>query len=88
MQITSPSRAVKQGIGYLSEDRKHLGLVVDMDVKTNIVMSTINDYQTLGFVNDQNIAKVSEEYVERLKVKTPSINQQIKFLSGGISKRL
>ncbi|MFJ9464584.1 sugar ABC transporter ATP-binding protein [Viridibacillus arvi] len=88
VQITSPSRAVKQGIGYLSEDRKHLGLVVDMDVKTNIVMSSINDYQTLGFVNDQNIAKVSEEYVERLKVKTPSINQQIKFLSGGNQQKV
>ncbi len=47
--IRSPADAVKRGIGYLSEDRKHFGLATGMDVESNIVLASMQRYLSLGF---------------------------------------
>lgn len=84
IKIKSPAEAVKQGVGYLSEDRKQYGLLVDMDVKSNIALPSIKDCQTSGlFVNDRKIEKIAAKYVDQLKIKTPSVHQKMRFLSGG-----
>lgn len=88
VSITSPEKAVKHGIGYLSEDRKQLGLVVDLDVKTNVAMSYMNNFQKFGFIQKNKEKTVAEDYVKRLNVKTPSVNQKIKFLSGGNQQKV
>lgn len=88
VKISSPAEAVRYGIGYLTEDRKHLGLLLDMDVKTNLTLSTINDFHKLGFINEKKIEEVSKEYVNRLNIKTPSVHQQIRFLSGGNQQKV
>lgn len=86
--IKSPAKAVQKGIGYLSEDRKHLGLLTELDVKTNIVMSNMNKIQKIGFINEKSSKVIAEKYVEQLKIKTPSVNQKIKFLSGGNQQKI
>jgi ribose transport system ATP-binding protein len=87
--IHNPCQAVKHGIGYLSEDRKQFGCMVDMDVKTNIAVASFRSFvSATGWVNDRKIAKVSGEIVEALKVKTPSIHQEVKFLSGGNQQKV
>lgn len=88
VDIKQPRDAVKHGIGYLSEDRKQFGLMVDMDVKTNILISSMEDHTKGLFVKRSPIASISKEYVEKLKVKTPSINQKVKFLSGGNQQKV
>lgn len=89
VKIKNPTDAVKNGIGYLSEDRKHYGLLIDMDVKSNMTLPTMRDYASTGvFVSASKINKVANEYVDRLKIKTPSINQQIKLLSGGNQQKV
>ncbi|MEH7304221.1 sugar ABC transporter ATP-binding protein [Neobacillus drentensis] len=89
VRIRSPHDAVRRGIGYLSEDRKRFGLMVDMDVKTNIAIASLNEFrQPFGWTKDSEIATVSEEMVKMLRVKTPSINQQVKFLSGGNQQKV
>ncbi|WP_332696276.1 sugar ABC transporter ATP-binding protein [Halalkalibacter lacteus] len=89
VQIKAPNDAVRNGIGYISEDRKRFGLMVDMDVKTNIAIASIKDFlNPIGWANDSKIAKVSKEMVQKLGVKTPSINQQLKFLSGGNQQKV
>lgn len=88
IKINSPEKAVKNGIGYLSEDRKQLGLLVDLDVKTNITMSYMDKFQNIGFIKDKLAKKVANGYIEQLKIKTPSVDQQLKFLSGGNQQKV
>lgn len=89
VKIDSPYQAVKRGIGYLSEDRKHYGCMVDMDVKMNIAMASLDTFTNrIGWVNEKKMIKVSNDVVEMLKVKTPSIHQEVKFLSGGNQQKV
>lgn len=88
-QINSPADAVRHGIGYLSEDRKHFGLATGMDVSTNICMASMDRFLgTFGTLNDKDMAKVSAEYVDRLKIKTPSEKQLVRLLSGGNQQKV
>ncbi|WP_407921130.1 sugar ABC transporter ATP-binding protein [Brevibacillus migulae] len=87
--IKSPHDAVKHGIGYLSEDRKQFGLMVEMDVKTNAVMPSLPQFRRwAGVMNDALAEQTAKQVTEALQVKTPSIHQQVKFLSGGNQQKV
>ena len=86
--ITHPSQAVAHGIGYLTEDRKHLGLLLEMDVKTNVALASMQGFSKGGFIQDKAIEQTAETYVEKLKIKTPSVHQQARFLSGGNQQKV
>lgn len=88
VKISNPTQAVQKGIGFLTEDRKHLGLLLDMDVKTNVTLASVQNFQRAGFVQEDKMAKTAEHFVEKLKIKTPSIHQQIRFLSGGNQQKV
>ncbi|PLS03736.1 sugar ABC transporter ATP-binding protein [Neobacillus cucumis] len=89
VNINSPTDAVQNGIGYLSEDRKQFGLLVGMDVKTNVAIATMKDYlKPLGFMNSSKIHQQSEEMIKKLRIKTPSGNQLVKNLSGGNQQKV
>ncbi|MCL2248748.1 MAG: sugar ABC transporter ATP-binding protein [Oscillospiraceae bacterium] len=88
VDIRSPRDAVKHGIGYLSEDRKRFGLAVGMKISDNMVLATLDDYTTSGIVNDAKIKAVANEYVEKIDVRTPSIEQFVKNLSGGNQQKV
>jgi len=86
--IQSPSDAVRNGIGYLSEDRKRFGLAVDMSVANNVALASLDKFVRGGFIHAGKIRETSEEYVEKINVRTPSIHQQIKKLSGGNQQKV
>ncbi|WP_336773669.1 sugar ABC transporter ATP-binding protein [Paenibacillus sp. MMO-58] len=87
--MKQPYDAVRAGIGYLSEDRKRYGCIVEMDVKTNVAVASLRQYVNgVGWVNRSKIAKAAEQIVEMLKVKTPHIDQDVKFLSGGNQQKV
>ncbi|MDR4945146.1 sugar ABC transporter ATP-binding protein [Neobacillus cucumis] len=89
VNIKSPTDAVQNGIGYLSEDRKQFGVLVGMDVKTNIAISTMKDYlKPLGWMDTSKIDKQAKDMIEKLKIKTPSGNQLVKNLSGGNQQKV
>jgi len=89
IQIRTPNDAVKHGIGYLSEDRKRFGLMVDMDVKTNIAIASYHKAKRmLGWMKDGTIDETASHYVEALQIKTPSIHQHVKYLSGGNQQKV
>ncbi|WP_261303848.1 sugar ABC transporter ATP-binding protein [Paenibacillus andongensis] len=89
VQLKTPHDAVKHGIGYLSEDRKRYGLMVDMDVKTNIAIASYRKARRLlGWMHDGKIDQSASHFVEALQIKTPSIHQQVKFLSGGNQQKV
>ena len=88
VDIKSPRDAVGHGIGYLSEDRKRFGLAVNMSVADNVVLASLENYTNMGFINEGKIREVATEYVKKVNVKTPSIRQLIKNLSGGNQQKV
>lgn len=89
VRINSPLDAISQGIGYLPEDRKTEGLILSKSVKENITLASLTQRFYKGFIIDhKKEAVVSEEYREKLRIKTPGINRQVKFLSGGNQQKV
>ncbi|MBN8425162.1 sugar ABC transporter ATP-binding protein [Microbacterium esteraromaticum] len=88
-RIRQPEDAVKRGIGYLSEDRKLLGLMLDQDVTFNTVLASLDSYaNAIGWMGDRKAKNQTKEYVQQLRVKTPSVNQIVKLLSGGNQQKV
>jgi len=82
--IKSPDQAAALGIGYLSEDRKRLGLMLQLSVAHNVAISSMDaKFSRFGFVNDKAIKEAAEASRKLLSIKTPSVNQLVKYLSGG-----
>ena len=86
--IKAPRDAVAHGIGYLSEDRKQFGLATGLDVETNIVMASVRRFTRKWFLDQGAIRKTAESFVKRLAIKTPSVFQQVKLLSGGNQQKI
>jgi len=88
VSIKSPSDAVRHGIGYLSEDRKRFGLATGMSVSANAVKASLNDFVNGLFINDKKIRQVANEYVEKVDIRTPSVDQLVRNLSGGNQQKV
>ncbi|MDP8177388.1 sugar ABC transporter ATP-binding protein [Pasteurella skyensis] len=88
VQIDSPKDAVAAGIGYLSEDRKRYGLIVDKPVEENTVIANLDSFMKGLFIDTEKSREVSKKYVNELKTKTPSVEQPVKKLSGGNQQKV
>ncbi|MEJ6553573.1 sugar ABC transporter ATP-binding protein [Microbacterium esteraromaticum] len=89
VHIRQPEDAVKRGIGYLSEDRKLLGLMLEQDVTFNTVLASLDSYaNAIGWMGDRKAKNQTKDYVQQLRVKTPSVNQIVKLLSGGNQQKV
>lgn len=88
VRITSAKDGVTNGIGYLSEDRKRFGILLDADVKANVTLADMKDYAKAGFVDDRKIRRTALDYVDKLRIRTPSINQTLLNLSGGNQQKV
>ena len=86
--INTPQDAVKCGIGYLSEDRKRYGIVVQKTVAENSTMACLENFMSGIFINKKNEKKVAQDYVESLATKTPSVDQLVVNLSGGNQQKV
>jgi len=87
--IHHPRDAAKHGIGYLSEDRKRYGLAVVMPLVDNICMTDLPTFMNaLGVLRPKKMQEASSEQVEALSIKTPSLLQKVKFLSGGNQQKV
>lgn len=86
--IKTPQDAVEHGIGYLSEDRKRFGIIVEKTVADNSVMASLENFSKGFFVDDAKVKKESQKYVEMLKTKTPSVEQYVVNLSGGNQQKV
>jgi len=88
VKIRSPQDAVAKGIGYLSEDRKRFGLAVNLSVKDNTVMATYDLFQRGLFVYARKVRAITQEYIDKLSIKTPSLEQLLRNLSGGNQQKV
>lgn len=83
VSVKTPAEAVRKGIAFVTEDRRGEGIIPLMSVGDNIAFTVIKDISTFGWVNEKEVKKVAEKYVDKLNVATPSIRQNIGNLSGG-----
>jgi ribose transport system ATP-binding protein len=88
VKIKSPADAIRHRIGLLTEDRKGQGLFLDMAVKWNISFPIVRRLAKYGFVNTKSEDDVAEKYHERLNIRTPSLMQLVKNLSGGNQQKV
>jgi ribose transport system ATP-binding protein len=88
VKLHLPSDAIKAGIALVPEDRKKNGLILGMDVRSNISLTTLNDLEQAGFLNNQKEGALSGKYVSELKIKTASDRQAAKNLSGGNQQKI
>lgn len=86
--INNPQDAVKCGIGYLSEDRKRYGIVVQKTVAENSTMACLENFMSGLFINKKAEKKIAQDYVESLATKTPSVDQLVVNLSGGNQQKV
>lgn len=86
--VKNERQALKQGIAYVSEDRKKDGLVLGLSVSTNITLSSLESFAKLGTINKRKEREVVEGYKENLSIKTPSLQQKVKLLSGGNQQKV
>ncbi|MDR2740152.1 MAG: sugar ABC transporter ATP-binding protein [Treponema sp.] len=87
--IKQPKDAVRQGICYLSEDRKRFGLALGMSVKVNTVMVSLQRFLgPLGIIDEVKSKAVTEKFIKKLNTRTPSIDQLVRNLSGGNQQKV
>jgi ribose transport system ATP-binding protein len=88
VRINSPIDAVGHGIGYLSEDRKTFGLAVGLSVADNTVMASLEHYMRGIVVDEKKIAAAASDMVDKIGIKTPSLKQLVRNLSGGNQQKV
>ncbi|NSW76348.1 MAG: sugar ABC transporter ATP-binding protein [Candidatus Atribacteria bacterium] len=87
--IKSPSDAIRHGIAYLSEDRRRYGLMLGLSVEDNVILPSMKDFLNFNcFINRKKSKEKCEEYVGKLRIKTPTLAQKVKNLSGGNQQKV
>ena len=87
-EIRTPQDAVRLGIGYLSEDRKQFGIVLQKTIAENTTLATLPEFMKGIFINRKMENAAAQKYVDSLKTKTPGIDQLVVNLSGGNQQKV
>ncbi len=88
VKIKTPIHAMKQGIGYLPEDRKGDGIIAELSVRDNIILALQVIKGFFRPISKKQAEEFADQYVQKLNIKTPSINTPIKSLSGGNQQKV
>jgi len=86
--IKDPVSALRHGIGLIPEDRKNQGVLLNLPINQNITFSSLKKVMRGPFIQKNKDLKVSENYIDELKIKTPSVAQLVKNLSGGNQQKV
>ncbi len=88
VHIKSPKDAIAHGIGFLTEDRKRQGLLLGMSVRDNATYTVLKKVTRGLFVDRKKCVELTDEQVKEMRIKTPHIDQLVKFLSGGNQQKV
>jgi ribose transport system ATP-binding protein len=89
VRVNSPIDAMAAGIGFVPEDRGKQGLVLGLPLLENVVLPTLARYLRLGWLLDRlGLRRVAREYVDKLNIRTPGLEQKAMFLSGGNQQKV
>jgi methyl-galactoside transport system ATP-binding protein/inositol transport system ATP-binding protein len=89
VEIKKPSDAIRNGMVWLTEDRRLSGIFPMLAVQFNIAIATIPKFlNKLGLIQEGRLNKVCDEYVKKVQIKTPSLAQTVGNLSGGNQQKV
>ncbi|HQG46485.1 MAG TPA: sugar ABC transporter ATP-binding protein [bacterium] len=88
VRIPSPRVAIQLGIGLLTEDRKHQGLVLGLPVTDNITLPSLNAFSRLGWIRRKAEHAAAANYAGRLHIRALSLGQPVRYLSGGNQQKV
>ncbi|MCF4176253.1 MULTISPECIES: sugar ABC transporter ATP-binding protein [Vibrio] len=87
--IRTPSDAIKAGVAYLSEDRKLNGIAVKMSIRENTTMASMDKVSSnLGIISNQAEVDAANQYIDKMQIKTPTVEQLVGNLSGGNQQKV
>jgi len=85
----TPQKMISKGVGYVTEDRKGNGLVLEMSVYDNTILPSLGKLSgKAGYINRKKTWQIAEDYREKLRIKTPTLLQKVKQLSGGNQQKI
>ncbi|NLJ95497.1 MAG: sugar ABC transporter ATP-binding protein [Clostridiaceae bacterium] len=88
VEIENPTDAVTLGIGYLSEDRKRFGLMLEKNLYENMSLASLDDFVSNSVINEKLERKIASEHVVSLNIRTPGVSQFVENLSGGNQQKV
>jgi ABC-type sugar transport system ATPase subunit len=88
VRIHSPVDAMAAGIGFVPENRVTQGLILNLPLLENVVLPTLDGHARAGWLDQGGLRRTAQEYVDKLNVRTPSLQQRVKFLSGGNQQKV
>ncbi|MDR8392703.1 sugar ABC transporter ATP-binding protein [Aliifodinibius sp. S!AR15-10] len=88
VNVSSPRDAIRLGISYVTEDRKGSGIVQDLSVRENLTLSSLRQFSSKMFVNKTEEHRSAGRMIDDLRIKTPNMQQKVKFLSGGNQQKV
>ncbi|MEG1193907.1 MAG: ATP-binding cassette domain-containing protein, partial [Clostridia bacterium] len=88
IKVNDPGAALKQGIGLIPEDRKNQGVLLGLSVRQNVSFSSLDQARFGPFISKRKDMKIAREYIDKLRIKTPSMNQLVRNLSGGNQQKV
>lgn len=83
INFSTPEKTIGEGLAYLTEDRKSLGLILSHSIRDNYGLPSSDRLTKLGFINHRQIDRESEEYMRKLNIKAPNKQTLAGQLSGG-----
>lgn len=86
--ITSPRLAIELGLGYLPEDRRQHGLIMEMPIASNISMAKMSNISRAGMISHTAEDSLAESFISRLRVKTAGVHSACLSLSGGNQQKV
>ena len=87
-KIKNPDEAISLGVSYVPENRDDEGVILDMDIISNITLPILQEFSNFGWLNNAAEVKTSKKYTEMLDVKASSLNQKVLNLSGGNKQKV
>lgn len=88
VRIKNPNDAIRNGIGFVTEDRKSEGLILHFSIRENIALPNLKRFSSCGWISEQTEKTFVEELVQKLHVKMTDISQPVKSLSGGNQQKV
>ncbi|WP_308419013.1 sugar ABC transporter ATP-binding protein [Virgibacillus oceani] len=88
LSIHHPRDAIKAGIGFITEDRKAKGLLLNSSIRENISLTNMKAISNNGVISSSKENKLINNLIERLRVKTTGAEQEVKHLSGGNQQKI
>ena len=88
IDTSTVAAAIRNGLAYVTEDRKELGLILEETIQRNITLTNLRDVSTSGVINEAEERNVAERYRKAMNIRTPSVFQKVMNLSGGNQQKV